>query len=117
MMMKSESGMRCIAAVSDNGGFPTFGSFEEVGLLNHRVRGMLAEFLETTPNSVLATTPTALNHEIVGQDLSPYFRTGNRDRVFYFAGDLPYSFDVQRLSDQQSFRSVPTLAPAATAIR
>ena len=63
---------------------------------NHRVRAVLAEFLETTPNSVLATTPTALNHEIVGQDLSPYFRTGNRDRVFYFAGDLPYSFEVQR---------------------
>ena len=26
--------MRCIPAVSDNGGFPTFGSFEEVGLLS-----------------------------------------------------------------------------------
>jgi hypothetical protein len=63
---------------------------------NHRVRAVLAEFLETTPNSVLATTPTALNRDIVGQDLSPYFRIGNRDQVFYFAGDLPYSFDVQR---------------------
>src|SRR5215831_3908344 len=40
MMMKSESGKRCIAAVSDNGGFPTFGSFEEVGLLSIALVGV-----------------------------------------------------------------------------
>jgi hypothetical protein len=63
---------------------------------NHRVRAALTEFLESTPNTVLVTMPTALNRDIVGQDLSPYFRAGGRDRVFYFAGDLPYSLDVQR---------------------
>ena len=63
---------------------------------NHRVRAALAEFLESTPNAVLVTMPTALNRDIVGQDLSPYFRAGGRDRVFYFAGDLPYSLEVQR---------------------
>ena len=56
----------------------------------------LASFVGAHPNTVLATMPTALNPAIVERDLSGYFASGHRDRVFYFAGDLPYSLVVQR---------------------
>jgi hypothetical protein len=63
---------------------------------NLGLRDALLAFLASTPNTVLATMPTALNRNIVGQDLSPYFTRGNRDTVFYFIGDIPYSLGVQR---------------------
>ena len=61
---------------------------------NQRVRADLLAFLESTPNTVLVTMPTALNRNIVDQDISPYFRRGRS--VFYFIGEIPYSLDVQR---------------------
>jgi lysophospholipase L1-like esterase len=63
--------------------------------INQQVRADLLEFLEGTPNTVLATMPTALNPTIVDQDLSSHFRRGDRDTVFSFAGDLPYSVEAQ----------------------
>jgi lysophospholipase L1-like esterase len=60
----------------------------------------LLAFLQSVPNTVLVTLPTALNRNIVDQDLSRYFTRGNRDTAFYFAGDLPYSLALQhRLFD------------------
>jgi hypothetical protein len=61
-----------------------------------RLRADLMEFLEGTPNTVLLTMPTPLNRNIVDEDLTRYFRRGDRDTVFTFAGDLAYSVDVQR---------------------
>ena len=61
-----------------------------------RLRADLVDFLEHTPNTVLVTMPIALNRNIVDQDLSRYFTGGDRDTVFTFAGDLPYSVAVQR---------------------
>jgi hypothetical protein len=63
---------------------------------NQGLRASLLAFLEKTPNTVLVTMPTALNRNIAGEDLSPYFTRGNRETVFYFIGDIPYSLDVQR---------------------
>jgi hypothetical protein len=63
----------------------------------HRQLGAeLSAFLQTVPNTVLATMPTALNRQIVDRDLSSWFRGGDRDTVFSFAGDLPYSVEAQR---------------------
>ena len=67
-----------------------------VGSVNRQVGPDLLAFLESTPNTVLATMPTALNRTIVDRDLSAYFRRGDRDTVFSFAGDLPYSVEAQR---------------------
>ena len=64
--------------------------------VNRQVRADLLEFLESTPNTVLVTMPTALNQTIVARDLSRYFRRGDRDTVFSFAGDLAYSVEAQR---------------------
>jgi hypothetical protein len=62
----------------------------------HRQLGAeLSAFLRTVPNTVLATMPTALNRQIVDRDLSSWFRGGDRDTVFSFAGDLPYSLAAQ----------------------
>jgi hypothetical protein len=61
-----------------------------------RLRADLVDFLQRTPNTVLATMPTALNRNILDRDLSRYFTGGDRDTVFTFAGDLPYSVAVQR---------------------
>src|SRR5437763_4808154 len=64
--------------------------------IHRRLRADLLEFLETSPNTVLATMPTALNRNIADQDLARYFRRGDRDTVFTFAGDLAYSVEAQR---------------------
>lgn len=63
---------------------------------HQRLRAELIAFLRNAPNTVLVTMPTALNRNIVDQDLSAYFVRGNRDTVFSFAGDLSYSVAVQR---------------------
>jgi hypothetical protein len=60
------------------------------------LRGELLAFLQSVPNTVLVTMPTALNRSIADQDLSGFFTRGNRDTAFYFAGDLPYSVAAQR---------------------
>jgi len=63
---------------------------------NHGLRAGLLAFLEKTRNTVLVTMPTALNRNIAEQDLSPYFTRANRETVFYFIGDIPYSLAMQR---------------------
>jgi lysophospholipase L1-like esterase len=60
---------------------------------NERVREDLLAFIESTPNTVLVTMPTALNRNNYDQDISPYFQ---RNPVFYFIGEIPYSIEVQR---------------------
>jgi hypothetical protein len=64
--------------------------------IHQHLRAKLVDFLRSAPNTVLATMPTALNRNIVDQDLSRYFIHGDRDTVFTFAGDLPYSVELQR---------------------
>lgn len=60
------------------------------------LRTDLLAFLQTTPNTVLVTMPTALNQKIVDQDLSSQFIRGTRETVFSFAGDISYSLKLQR---------------------
>jgi lysophospholipase L1-like esterase len=64
--------------------------------VHRQLRAELLDFLESTPNTVLATMPTALNRGIVNRDLSSCFTRGDRDTAFAFAGDLAYSLDLQR---------------------
>jgi hypothetical protein len=63
--------------------------------MHRELRADLMKFLDGTPNTVLATMPTALNRGIADQDLSASFTRGNRDTAFSFAGDLPYSIAAQ----------------------
>ena len=83
---------------------------------NPGLRADLSAFLQAVPNTVLATMPTALNRNIVGRDLSATFTRGDRDTAFNFAGDAPYSVDLQRyLFDHISRRNalVREVAPAS----
>ena len=64
--------------------------------VHQQLRDELNAFLQTVPNTVLVTMPTALNRGILDRDLSSWFRGGDRDAVFTFAGDLPYSVEAQR---------------------
>jgi hypothetical protein len=61
---------------------------------NERLRADLLAFLESTPNTVLVTMPTALNRNNFDQDISPYFRS--RRPNFYFIGEISYSIEVQQ---------------------
>ena len=63
---------------------------------NQGLHAGLRAFLDRMPNTVVVTIPTALNLDIVERDLSPYFSRGNRETVFYFIGDIPYSLAMQR---------------------
>ena len=63
---------------------------------NSGLRADLSTFVQAVPNTVLATMPTALNRTIVDRDLSACFTRGDRDTAFNFAGDAPYSVDLQR---------------------
>jgi lysophospholipase L1-like esterase len=63
---------------------------------NRNVRAALDAFLRQRPNTVLLTIPTALNRRIAGQDLSPCFTGGDPESAFSFAGNLPYSRDLQQ---------------------
>jgi len=63
---------------------------------NKGLHAGLRAFLDRMPNTVVVTMPTALNRDIVERDLSPYFNRGNRETVFYFIGDIPYSLAMQR---------------------
>src|SRR5205085_11740945 len=64
--------------------------------VHQRLLADLLAFLQTVPNTALVTMPTALNRGILDRDLSSCFRAGDRDTVFTFAGDLPYSVELQR---------------------
>jgi lysophospholipase L1-like esterase len=63
---------------------------------HRQLRTDLLAFLQTTPNAVLVTMPTALNRKIADRDLSSQFIRGTRDTVFSFAGDISYSLELQR---------------------
>lgn len=62
----------------------------------HDIRAALPRFLQTVPNTVLATTPSALNSRVADRDLSACFNNGGPETLFSFAGDLVYSVEVQR---------------------
>jgi hypothetical protein len=61
-----------------------------------QLRSDLVAFVQTTPNTVLVTMPTALNRKIVDRNLSSQFIRGTRETVFSFAGDVSYSLKLQR---------------------
>ena len=61
-----------------------------------KLRAELTEFLETLPNTVLLTVPTALNRQLLDRDLSPYLAEGDDDTVFRFLGNIPCKPEWQR---------------------
>ena len=63
---------------------------------NENLQGELTSFLQRVPNTIVLTTPTALNRQIIDRDLSPYFVAGTDETGFRFLGDLPYQTDAQR---------------------
>lgn len=63
---------------------------------NENLRAELTSFLERVPNTVVLTTPTALNRPIIDRDLSPYFVAGTDETGFRFLGDIPYQTEAQR---------------------
>ncbi len=63
---------------------------------NENLQGELTSFLQRVPNTIVLTTPTALNRQIIDRDLSPYFVVGTDETGFRFLGDLPYQTDAQR---------------------
>ena len=63
---------------------------------NENLGAELTSFLQRVPNTIVLTTPTALNCQIIDRDLSPYFMAGTDETGFRFLGDLPYQTDAQR---------------------
>ena len=63
---------------------------------NENLRTELTSFLEQTPNTVVLTTPTALNRDIVHRDLSSFLTEGDDATGFRFLGDIPYQIHAQR---------------------
>jgi hypothetical protein len=63
---------------------------------NENLRAELTRFLEAMPNTVVLTTPMALNRRIIDRDLSSYLAEGEDGTGFRFLGDIPYSIDAQR---------------------
>ena len=57
---------------------------------NENVKADLTHFLESTPNTVVLTMPTALNRRIVDRDLSSFLVTGDDDTGFRFLGNQPH---------------------------
>jgi hypothetical protein len=55
----------------------------------------LIDFLAQQPNTVVLTTPTALNASIATRDLSSFFVEGDIPARFHFAGHIPYSKSMQ----------------------
>ncbi len=73
---------------------------------NRDLAAALTAFVGTTPNTVLLTMPTAINARLVERDLSACFQAGDRETVFNFAGDVPYSLAMQQhLFDHVSERN------------
>ena len=75
------------------------GSIEEIWLPhsgNESLRNELTSFLETSANTVVLTTPMALNRQIVDRDLSSYLADGTDESGFRFLGDIPYQLHAQR---------------------
>jgi len=63
---------------------------------NENIRADLTRFLESVPNTVVLTMPTALNRRIIDRDLSSYLVEGDDEHGFRFLGKLPYRRDGQR---------------------
>ena len=63
---------------------------------NENIRADLTRFLQSVPNTVVLTMPTALNRRIIDQDLSSYLVEGDYEHGFRFLGKLPYRKDGQR---------------------
>ena len=63
---------------------------------NENLQGELTSFLQRVPNTIVLTTPTALNRQIIDRDLSPYFVAGTDETGFRFLSGLPYQTDAQR---------------------
>jgi hypothetical protein len=63
---------------------------------NENLQAELTSFLQRVPDTIVLTTPTALNRRIIDRDLSPYFVAGTDENGFRFLGDLPYQTDAQR---------------------
>ena len=62
---------------------------------NENLQGELTSFLQRVPNTIVLTTPTALNRQIIDRDLSPYFVRGSDETGFRFLGDLRYDIHAQ----------------------
>lgn len=62
---------------------------------NENLCAELTGFLKETPNTVVLTTPMALNRRIVERDLSAYLAPGPDDTGFRFIGAFSYSIDAQ----------------------
>jgi lysophospholipase L1-like esterase len=65
---------------------------------NRNVRSAVSAFLQSTPNTVLLTMPTALNRRIASQDLSCYFTDRGAPQRFTFCGNLAYSRELQSIA-------------------
>ena len=63
---------------------------------NETLSAELTRFLERTRNTVVLTTPTALNRQIIDRDLSAYLVEGDDATGFRFIGDIPYQIHAQR---------------------
>jgi lysophospholipase L1-like esterase len=62
---------------------------------NRNVRSALTAFLDSAPNTILVTMPTALNRRIARLDLSCYVANRDGPDAFTFCGNLPYSRELQ----------------------
>jgi hypothetical protein len=63
---------------------------------NENLRTELTSFLEHTPNTVVLTTPTALNRQIIDHDLSSCLVAGDDAAGFRFLSDFPPRIESQR---------------------
>jgi hypothetical protein len=63
---------------------------------NENLGTELTSFLERTPNTVVLTTPTALNRQIIDRDLSSFLVEAADGTGFRFLGDIPYQIHAQR---------------------
>src|SRR5436305_971755 len=63
---------------------------------NENLGTELVSFVHRVPNTVVLTTPTALNRHIVDHDLSSYLADGDDRTGFRFLGDIPYQLHAQR---------------------
>jgi hypothetical protein len=59
--------------------------------MNANVRDDLTAAVAAVPHLVLATMPTALNRNLLGEDLSPFFKGTDLSSGFYFFGNVEYS--------------------------
>lgn len=91
-MFLFEQSAHANGSANERGGWRRlFGREPAASAANRALRDRMTDFLRAVPNTVLLTTPTALNPEIAGHDLSQFFTDG-----FTFLGRLPYSTEIQQ---------------------